>query len=204
MARLRDERRIASLRQAAAAVVDDLPIYDNGRRIAIGLGVVGALLAVGAIGFGVSAAMGGGLVGMDSVERGVLAGTLLFVAVFVGGLGLMRLRKSRGPFLVVNAAGFRCMGVADPVAWSDVDAVQVFVGKTFTTVFHLAEGVALPVKTGWPLSVRLVRKKRLLMLRGFVPKGMKPQAYLDLLTRALHAHRAKALLQMREAEGATW
>ena len=112
-----------------------------------------------------------------------------------------RRRGLAGPFLVVGPAGFRCLGVAGQVPWSAVDGIQVTVGRAFTTTFHLNESRPLPDQTGYKWYINLNRRKRRLTLKGFVPQGMTPQAYLDLLNSALRAHRAAALLREREAAG---
>ena len=143
--------------------------------------------------------LNGGNAGIEVAGAGAV---LLVLSALTGWMAISRTRRGRaGPFLVVGPAGFRCLGLADLVPWSDVEGVQVMVGRAFITTFTLTDRARLPAQTGWRWSVKLNPAKRRLVLSGFVPRGMKPQAYLDLINRALRAFRAQQILRNREAEG---
>ena len=202
VAHLRDKQRAQALRSAAEAVKEDVPIFERSRRNVLVTSIPAALLA--ALGVFLLWAQYGTTQepGADQFILPECAAGLLAFAAVLGWFAFNRYRRGRaGPFLVVGPEGFRCLGLAGPVPWSDIDGVHVTVRNSFlTTAFHFREAAAWPVQTGWRSSVKLTERKRLLMLRGFAPRGMKPQAYLTLLDRAWRAYQAKQLLQAREAE----
>lgn len=74
------------------------------------------------------------------------------------------------------------------------------VGQAFVTTFRLNATAPLPERKGRPFSVAVNRRRRTLTLKGYVPRGMTAQAFLDLLNRARRAHHAQALLRARESE----
>ena len=201
VAKAHDQHFQARLEEAAGAVTADTPIHEGTRVAAAVLAVCGAVLLLVAAVL-VWLAQGGSQLGRPDFAIMPLAGV-----VALAGLGLFamawyrRRRGLAGPFLVVGPAGFRCLGVAGQVPWSAVDGIQVTVGRAFTTTFHLNESRPLPDQTGYKWYINLNRRKRRLTLKGFVPQGMTPQAYLDLLNSALRAHRAAALLREREVAG---
>ncbi len=196
VAHTREQQRMASLRQAAAAVTQDTPVYERTLRNILVCGIVAALLAVPGV-FLLWIGLATNSVEPDT-DTLILPGTgaaLLAMAAVMAWFAYDRHRRGKaGPFLVVGPAGFCCLGLAGPVPWSDVAGVQVSVGRAFITTFHLTEGAILPAQTGWRWSVRRNQAKRRLTLRGFIPRGMKPQAYLDLINAALRAHRARRVL----------
>ena len=204
VAHLRDQQRADALRSAAAAVTEEIAIHERSLRNILVTSIPAALLAALALfllwaQYGITQEPGA-----DQVILPETAAGLLVAAVVLGWFALSRYRRGRaGPFLVVGPDGFRCLGLAALVPWSDIDGVHVTVRNSFvTTAFHFRAAAPWPVQTGWRFSVKLAERKRLLTLRGFAPRGMNPQAYLTLVDRAWRAHQAKQLLLAREAERA--
>ena len=198
-----DRQFQARLEEAAGAVVDDVPIHERARLAAVALAICGAVLALIGL-FVAGVALGTDWAGTRNTlplaglgAAVVLAGGLFLVAAW------MRERRGRaGPFLVVGREGVRCIGLAGLLPWSGVAGIQVMTGQAFVTTFFLNAAHPLPEQTGHRWSVKVDRRKRRVVLKGLVPQGMTPQAYLDLLNSALRAHRATELLREREAAGA--
>ena len=191
-----DRQFQARLEEAAGAVVDDVPIRENTRVVAVFLGVVGGIMVLLALAATWVALGSNWVSAREAPFVLIVAGTALLGATLFLALAWSRDGRSRaGPFLVVGREGFRCMGLAGLVPWSGVDGIQVMTGQAFVTTFFLAAAQPLPEQTGYRWSVKLDRRKHRVVLKGFVPHGMKPQAYLDLLNSALRAHRAAGLLR---------
>ena len=200
VATARDRRLQANLEAAAGALAADIPLHEHTQpAAAVVVAVLGGLFVLAAL-FATWVGLFSGWVGHSDDTLLVLSGAAGLAAM--GGLVLaatwFRHRRSKaGPFLVLGAEGFRCIGVAGLVPWSAVDRVHLAVGNNWVTTFHLNDSQPLPEQTGYRWTVKLNRRKRLLRLEGYVAHGMKPQAYLDLLNRGLRGHRAAVLLRER-------
>lgn len=196
----RDDRDYqARLEQAATAITQDIPIHE-GRlwfRV-IGLALPGIVL-IGLGGF--FAWYGSSAVHTEDVQwsLGIGGAMVLLGAGFVLYSALCYRRIRSGPFLIVGADGFKCRGISGLMPWSMVTGIQVITGRAFLTVFTFAPGVPMPVKTARAWMIKIDGRRRQLRLRGYVPRAMTPQAYLDLLNSGLRAHRAQALLHERES-----
>ncbi len=126
---------------------------------------------------------------------GAVAGLLSGLAAC---FGLARLARGRGPFLVLTAEGFSSPGFSGTVPWAAVTNVTVAAGRGVTTVLTLAPEQALPARTGRIWRLRTRRRRNALVFSGLTPKGMKPQAYVDLLTRYRRAALAREELARAE------
>jgi hypothetical protein len=67
-----------------------------------------------------------------------------------------------------------------------------------TTILTLAPGQPLPARTGRIWRLRTRRRRNALVLSGLTPRGMKPQAYLNLLNRYRSAALARTELARRQ------
>lgn len=199
VATARDRRLQANLEEAAGAVAADIPLHERTQpAVAVVVAVLGGLFILGAV-FVAWLALFSGWVGSGDTLLGLgcAAGLVAMGALVLVPTWFHHRRSKMGPFLVLGAEGFRCIGVAGLVPWSAVDGVHLAVGNNWVTTFHLNGSQPLPEQTGYRWTVKLDRRKRLLRLKGYVAAGMKPQAYLDLLNRGLRGHRAAALLRER-------
>ncbi len=196
----RDRRLQANLEAAAGAVAADVPVHERPRLAsAIGAAVIGGLFVSAALFVG-WAGLFSGWVGNSKdmlLLLGGAAGLAALGGLFLAGTWYRQRRSKAGPFLVLGAEGFRCIGVAGLVPWSAVAGVHLMAGSNWITTFHLNDSQPLPEQTGYRWSVKLDRRRRQLRLKGFVAHGMKAQAYLDLLNRSLRGHRAAVLLRER-------
>ena len=180
----------------AAAAVGEAPVelHEQRVRMMVTLGVT-ALFCL---------ALGAGLVWLltdgapdpdDNTTTVLLCGA---VASTLGGLaaccGLLRFARSRAPFLVLTANGFSSPGFDGTVPWAAVTHMTVVGGRGVTTVLTLAPEQALPTRTGRIWRLRTRRRRNAIVLSGLTPKGMRAQAYLDLLVRHRRAALARAEL----------
>lgn len=201
VARQHDRKRQAQLEQAATAIVEDIPIHERGGRlVTLGIGIPGVMLIVSAlvlawVPFG-SVWVSGNDVWVAVAAAGVIG---LLGASFIVLAAYRHKRVRSGPFLVVGPQGFHCRGIDGAIPWSAVQNIQVMVGRAYITTFTFVSGASLPAQLSHRWTVKLDRRHNQLRLKGYMPAGLKPQAYLDLLNSALRAYRAQKLLREREA-----
>ena len=206
-AQLRDvavkrERDYLAQVATAAAAGGEAPVelHEQRVRIMITLGVT-ALFCF-ALGAGLAWLLAG-----DTPDPGDDTNTVLLcgaVALALGGLaacfGLLRFARNRAPFLVLTAEGFSSPGFTGAVPWAAVTHVTVAGGRGVTTILTLAPEQTLPTRTGRIWRLRTRRRRNALVFSGLTPKGMKAQAYLDLLLRHRRAALARAELARRDRQ----
>ncbi len=135
----------------------------------------------------------------DGTDPVLLWGAVAFVLAGVAAcVGLVRFARNRAPFLVLTPDGFRSPGFEGAVPWLAVTGVTVAAGRGVTTILTLAPGQPLPARTGRIWRLRTRRRRNALVLSGLTPRGMKPQAYLNLLNRYRSAALARAELARRQ------
>lgn len=69
-----------------------------------------------------------------------------------------------------------------------------------TTAFHLRLGAELPQRTGLIRRVQVDRKLQAVQFMALLPKGIKPAAFQDLLSRYANAAYARAALKGQSKE----
>lgn len=199
-AEIRDSKVQAKLEETANAVTTDVSIFESGRTVVVKSIVVGCIMILFAVIIVPVALNAGRVVDANSQLTfiGISASALLICALLVTIPWLRWRRTKAGPFLVVSSKGFRCLGFAGMVPWSAVDRIKVTAGqRSFITTFYFNATWTLPEQTAYRWTMKLNRSKRLLRLDGYMPKGMTPQAYLDILYSGLNAFRAAAALRER-------
>ena len=201
MARENDRQYQAALEAAAGEVAAEVEVHERSAAT-YGTAIPAAILfGMGLFTCWVAFASGW----IHAADVGVVVGTaavLTVMGALLLWLAASRYRRRRsGPFLVLGPEGFRCLGIAGLVPWSAVRSVEVTTGNVFVTRFWLTGPQAMPEQTGYRGCVKLDRKRNQLRLQGLVPRGLKAQAYLDLLTRAVRAHHAREVLRERALEG---
>ena len=194
-----EQNRLAKVKAAAKAIGDaPVELYEPRVRMLVLLGIA-ALFCL---------TIGAGMVWLvvgSTPDPGDDTNTVVLcsgVAFLLGGLaacvGLGRFARNRAPFLVLTADGFSSPGFNGAVPWLAVTGVTVVAGRAFTTTMTLAPDQALPASTGRIWRLRRRRRRNALVFSGLAPRGMKPQAYLDLLTRYRRAALARAELARAE------
>lgn len=198
-ARESDARFHGGLQQAVAAMADAVPVHERTGLTSVLLLLVGGPLTMAA---GFCAWMAA----TRPFELGE-TGSAIILTVVLGIPGIFLLwavrvrhrRAKEGPYLIIGADGFRCAGVEGLVPWSAVERVEVTSGLRTDVTFRFKPSVPLPRQTGRRRSIRVRPETRTLELSTYKPRDLSAQAFLDLLDRALLAHRARELLQQREA-----
>ena len=200
-ARQQDQRYQAALETAASAVSKDVEFHENA---GVQLFAIGFLVCVfaGLAGVAIWLTLSGFIGSADDLVWGQgLAVALLAIGGLLAWFMLKRYRRARGgPFLVIGPEGCRIPTFAGIIPWSAITAIGVTTGQKFFTTFSLDPKATLPERDGKRWSVKLDRRKNLLTLVGYVPKGMKPQAYLDLLIQGRQACHAREALRARQAQ----
>lgn len=197
-ARVQDRAFHAGLHEAVDAMADAVPVYEQPAAASVLFLLVGATLAAGA-GF---IAFKAATQPFDLAETG--SGLILVALLGVPGVLLLwavraRHRRAKdGPYLVIGADGFRCAGIEGVVSWSALERVEVTSGLRTDVTFRFKPSAPLPRQLGRRWSVRVQPQSRTLQLSTYKPRGLTSQAFLDLLNRALLAHRAQELLRERE------
>ena len=201
LAAAHDREVLTALEEAASLTpAEDVPVHERALIPIVTFASVAALFLGGALFLVWLAAAGTGASRDDQVIWLTAAGSAVFGLVFAAAAHVRRRRLRSGPFLVLGALGFRCIGISGLVPWSDIRSIHVMTGQAFITTFVLEPGATIPEQIGQRWSVKLDAKNRQLRLKGYVPRGMKPQAYLDLLMRAWRAYQAQAMLRARESD----
>lgn len=195
-----DRKLKTRLQEAAAAVTTDIPIHEASKAAAISLAGIGAMFAMGGS-VAVWLVFGTNVLGPRDTILGLTPmATLVVMGAAILAVAWFRNKRAKaGPFLVVGPEGFRSIGIDGLVPWSGVDDIRVVTGRSNLTRFHFNKSAIMPRQTGYRWSVKVDPKKRSLLLKGFTPRGMEAQAYLDLLNSALRAHQAAVVLREREA-----
>ncbi|EHM02346.1 peptidase, M48 family [Acetobacteraceae bacterium AT-5844] len=187
----REDAVTSALEEAVAAVPrEERAIFENTAFAAGVFGVLG-LLALGAAGF---------LLWHARVEEQlVTSASLTLVGLGVLGFALWFHRRGRRPVLVLRATGFRSPGLAEEVPWLDVADFTVFTGRSLRAEFLIALGRPMPRKVS--RRAKVDASNRLVVLPSAGLRGLKPQAYADLLGTYWRAAMAREELARRDATG---
>ncbi|MGA1804987.1 M48 family metallopeptidase [Rhizobium sp. HT1-10] len=182
------------LKTAAAGVTEpELVVHENTGPMA------GAMLFIIAL-FGLFIActylfpyqMGfGGNEGSKAILAAVLgAGMLLCLSAFV----FYRRRAAR-PLMVLTPETLQSPWLSEPVRWDAVIGYRVYASTRFALHLYLGENEPLPNRTRFSFYNKVKQKRRMIELDAIGIRGMKPDAFSELVGRylaAAHAQRALA------------
>lgn len=178
-----DARERAALRAAVSAAEDATLVHEAAPipplLASSGIGVAGLLL--GAVFLAAGSLEPGSRNGLLTLALGsiiLIAGVTSCVSVVVA------LRNARrGAIMTLTLAGLQVRGMAEIVPWSSIRDVRLSWRRTVTARFDLSSTATMPSCGHWPRRVRIDRRKRVLLVSGLRPRGMKPMELLVLLTR---------------------
>jgi hypothetical protein len=165
------------------------------------------ILLLGGIGV---ACVVGGVIAVKYSHLGAAPEKLKWIGVGVVLLGLfvtwisrMYIKRGKQPFLEIHQGGLKVPGVTELIAWKDVEDVDFTQQKQMlTTVIHLLPDTTVQFKKD-PLRRTVYKKKHsLLSITGGKPKGMKVQAYVDLIIAYFNSGRAREIQRIRQDEKA--
>ncbi|HEY8565833.1 MAG TPA: M48 family metallopeptidase [Beijerinckiaceae bacterium] len=182
---------------AAAAPAERTTLYENVKIAAWTFGVI-AVLASAAAAALLAFARPLGL-GSDPVLLAGLVGFLLVAALGSAAYVAVVLRRGRKPFLVLDAQALHSPLLHEPIAWRDIAGYQVVQDQRFSLILAIEPDSPLPSKAGRSMRAGISRRKRLVTLYSLGVRGLKPEAYAELIGRYLQAARARAMLASRAA-----
>ncbi|GLS45018.1 peptidase M48 [Methylobacterium brachythecii] len=190
------ERHLAAetafLKETAAAIsTETTQLHENGRVIAWTMGALIVIMAA----FGACIVLFARQIGIghDPNAQAIILAVLAAIIVLAALYGWWMLRRSTSPFLTLTPDGFASPYLRDPVAWTDIEAYRVTAGRSLTLALKLLDEAPLPVPAA-RLRASLDRRRRILSLNTMGARGLKAQAYADMIGRYIDAARARAAL----------
>lgn len=128
---------------------------------------------------------------------------VIALGIFVTWASRIYIKRGKKPFLEIHQAGFNIPGVTELIAWKEVEDIHFTQQKQIlTTAIQLSPNNTSEIKKD-PLRRAKYQKKRFLLnIAGGKPKGMKVQAYVDLLVAYFNAGRAREIQRIRQDEKA--
>lgn len=186
------------LEQTAAAVsTDAAELHENGRVMAWTMGVLVALVTA----FGASVVIFAQPLGIahDPTAQTIIVTLAAGIALVAALYGWWMLRRSASPFLTLSPQALHSPFLREPVAWTDVLNYRVSAGRGVTLDLVLSDEGPLPVLAGRSLRARLNRRKRLLSIKAMGVRGMKPEAFAEMVGRYIDAAHARTALSSAQA-----
>ncbi|WP_233382107.1 M48 family metallopeptidase [Methylobacterium sp. C25] len=182
----------AFLQDAASAVsMEATQLHENGRVMAWTMGVLVVIMAA----FGACIVLFARQIGIgyDPRAQQIILSVLAAIIALATLYGWWMLRRSASPFLILTPDGFASPYLRDSVVWTDVEAYRVTAGRSLTLALKLVDEAPLP-RAAARFRARLDRRKRILSLNTMGARGLKAQAYADLIGRYIDAARARTAL----------
>jgi Zn-dependent protease with chaperone function len=164
-------------------------------------------ILIGGLGLG---CIVGGIIAVVNSRLGADPEKLKWIGVGVVVLGLfvtwasrIYIKRGKQPFLEIHQAGFKVPGITELIAWKDVEDVNFAQQKQIlTTTIQLLPDTIFQIKKD-PLRRTTYQKKRFhLHIIGGKPKGIKVQAYVDLIVAYFNSGRAREIQRIRQDEKA--
>ena len=176
---------------------DEIVLYDNAKPMIWVMGVASTFF--GLLGLGaVLAATQIGLAG-DPLLAGILGvvGAVGFVGF--GLAGLVAYRRTRAPLLVLTPDHLSTSRFQDPIPWTDIEEYGIFASQRLNLRLNLVEDAPLPTKRGVWLLSKIHARRRVVTIDAFGIRGMKVDAFSELIGRYLQAAYARRELARVDA-----
>ena len=127
----------------------------------------------------------------------------VIIGLFVTWSSGIYIKRRKKPFLEIHQAGFNVPGVIELIAWKDVEDINFTQHKQMLiTAIQLTTDTPFEIKKDPLRRAKYQKKHSLLNITGGKPKGMKVQAYVDLLVAYLNAGQAREIQKLRQEEKA--
>lgn len=187
-ARARHAAERERLETAVAGVGEEaMALHDNTRPGAIFLFAFGGLLLAGS-----AAVVVLGVPGTGPREVLWVAGAASALALVFIGFGIPMLRRGDTPFLVLRPEAISVTGLDRPIAWADVAHVGITLHQgALVTRLVLMRDRPLPAKLPGARRLKLDPKGYGVTFTRAPPRGLKPEAYADLIARYREADAAR-------------
>jgi hypothetical protein len=135
----------------------------------------------------------------DPVVQAASAATPLAMALGLIAYAWAVHRRRHEPYLVLTPEGFRSPLLQAPIAWTSVADCRISHDRRLALTVSLAPDAPLPAKTRRALKVRVSPRRREVRIESAGVRGLKPQAYAELVGRYLDGARARVMLAGRDA-----
>ncbi|MBB4000210.1 M48 family metallopeptidase [Aureimonas pseudogalii] len=179
-----------SLETAAAAVGSEaLVLYDNAKPMIWVMGIASGFFAIIGIGAVAAAAQIG--FGHDEWAQAILAAVGATGFLGFAAIAIVSHRRSRAPLFVLTPEHLETSRFLDPIPWTDVEQYQVYANQRFALQLVLHEEAPLPARRGFWFYSKVNRRRRTVTIDAFGVKGMKVDAFSELIGRYLHAAYAR-------------
>jgi len=181
----------AFLEETAAAVSGEAVTLHNDTRLMVGFQFTATVVLTAA---GMAAwifQMPLGLAGSPAV---ILTGSCLIGAAVTLIAGILVKRSSKVPYLVLHPDRLITPRLSEAVAWSEIEEWTVTYGNRFGLDLVLSENAVLPRVTGAGRFTKVLRKKRELRIGGYGVRGMKVDAFAELVGNYIAADKARRAL----------
>jgi hypothetical protein len=123
----------------------------------------------------------------------MVAGAGVVVGLLALWAAVATFRSRTTPYLTLTPDGFVGRGLDRMVPWIGVDRVNMVTGRAIHLQFFLGEMTKLPRRVSGRTIV-VNAKRRMVVVIGKRPRGMKPDALLQLIGRYLKSAHAQAAL----------
>lgn len=138
--------------------------------------------------------------GGNENDKAILAavlgtGMLLCLAAFV-----FYRRRAAHPLMVFAPETLQSPWLSEPVRWDAVIGYQVYASTRFTLKLYLGENEPLPDRTRFSFYNKVKPKRRTIELDAIGIRGMKADAFSELVGRYLAAAHARRALAAEELE----
>nr|WP_314466987.1 M48 family metalloprotease [uncultured Novosphingobium sp.] len=183
----------AFLEETAAAVSREGVTLLNDTRLMVGFQFTAATVLAAA---GIAAwifQMPLGLAGLPAV---ILTGACLAGCAVTLVAGLLVRRSAHVPFLVLYPEHLATPRLSETIAWREIEEWTVTYGNRFGLDLVLADSASLPRVTGAGRFTKVYRKKRELRIGGYGVRGMKVDAFAELVGSYIAADRARQALDL--------
>ena len=193
--RMHDATVRARLEATVAEVgSDERVLHANYRSGGIVLAVGGGLFALAAL-----ISLPFGIPSLSPYEARVVLGVLLFLAVIMGGPAAFMLLRREPVTLILSAEGLRAPSLDRMIFWRDIADLDMTMNQG-----GMAVRLLLSADATWPAKVKRGRgatldtARRVVTLAVGLPRGMKPQAFADLIGSYQAATQARQILLERQ------
>ncbi len=133
----------------------------------------------------------------------MVAVALVALGIFLLWLSTRYLKRSSRPFLEIGSDGFTIVGATPLIPWTKVVDVSFLSQNQFiTTSFFLEPETINTIEKNHCRRAAYRKKDNAVSVQSGVVKGIKTQAYVDLIIQYLNAGRARALQLARQEEKA--
>lgn len=179
-----------SLETAAAAVgTEALVLYDNAKPMIWVMGIASGFFAIMGIGVVVAATQIG--FGHDEWAQAIIGAVGATGFLGFAAIAVVSHRRSRAPLFVLTPEYLETSRFLDPIPWTDIIQYQVYANQRFALQLVLNEDAPLPARRGFWFYSKVNRRRRTVTIDAFGVKGMKVDAFSELIGRYLQAAYAR-------------